>query len=516
MEKNKRSLYLSLKKRIKSHNSFLALAGLFLLSLFLRSLFLGAKCFWADEMWLLALAEHDLLYIRDYIAVTEINPPLFYWMMKGWIHLVGTNESAVRVIPMIFGSLTPILFYWFLSSFTTRKRAFCASLLLAISPFHILFSQLAKVYTVMGFVLILSFYLFAKTFKDPKNLFLWILLALINSALLYLHNFGWIIIVIEGITFLFFHRKAWVQWILSNAITIAIFIPWLPYFWGQYLQAVTINKGGLNSQLFRVGYTFFTFVLGESINPFTYIISIPAILLFLILFSLGLFTIVKERSFPTALILTGIAVPLGINCITPFSWPQNFIPFLPLFLYTIAAGVNSLKKRARKIAIILIIFFTSASLYFWYQGNTSQLHDIAKNLPYRQIATTIQTDPSADIIITTDPKGFVGRKRKFSGFEWYYLGPLPVISFHDFSDRQIEETLHNVISLHKRIWILLQFNDNLSNNAYLLTCAKNFMRCIEEHKFLYNERIIQGRILQNLPRYYYFFELYLFERRDSQ
>jgi 4-amino-4-deoxy-L-arabinose transferase-like glycosyltransferase len=515
MEKNKRSLYLSLKKRLKPANSFLALAGLFLLSLFLRSLFLGAKCFWADEMWLLALAEHDLLYIRDYIAITEINPPLFYWMMKGWIRLVGTNEAAVRVIPMIFGSLTVLLFYWFLSSFTTRKRAFCASLLLAISPFHILFSQLAKVYTVMGFVLILSFYLFAKTFKEPKNLFLWILLALTNSALLYLHNFGWIVIAIEGITFLFFHRKAWVQWILSNAITIAIFIPWLPYFWGQYLQAVTINKGGLNSQITRVGYTFFTFVLGESINPFTYIISIPAILLFLILFSLGLFTIAKERSFPTAFILTGIAVPLGINFITPFSWPQNFIPFLPLFLYTIAAGVDSLKRRARKTAIILIIFFTSVSLYFWYQGNPSQLHDIAKNLPYQQITAQIASDPSAEIIITTEQREFIGAEKIFSSFDWYYHGSLPVISWYTIPQKKALSEIQKVFRTKKRVWLLLQYNAGIETNDFIKEYLTKHTTCIKRYFFLHNERIIQGRILKNLPRYYYFFELYLFERKSD-
>lgn len=77
------------------------------LSFFLRFIFLGAKTYWADELWAVALTEHGLKYIWNYITFTEINPPFFYYLVKLWRFMFGPGEFALRTLPAFFGSVTP-------------------------------------------------------------------------------------------------------------------------------------------------------------------------------------------------------------------------------------------------------------------------------------------------------------------------------------------------------------------------------------------------------------------------
>jgi len=71
------------------------LAILLVLAAALRFYRLDAQSLWNDEGTSVALAQRDLATIARH-ASYDIHPPLYYYLLHGWISVAGTSEAAVR------------------------------------------------------------------------------------------------------------------------------------------------------------------------------------------------------------------------------------------------------------------------------------------------------------------------------------------------------------------------------------------------------------------------------------
>jgi len=127
----------------------LLLAGITLLALGLRLYRLDAQSIWLDEAICWRETQASWSNFLDTFFENECNPPLFFALMKLWTGAAGDGPMAMRLPAALFGTLTiPLLgaFVWRLAG----PGAGCyAALLLAVSPFHIDFSQEARPYTLL-------------------------------------------------------------------------------------------------------------------------------------------------------------------------------------------------------------------------------------------------------------------------------------------------------------------------------------------------------------------------------
>jgi mannosyltransferase len=127
--------------RRDERGSFLLLAGLTLLALVLRFWRLGDWNFQATEIFTL----------RDSLSLRFTNPrPLGYFLTH---YLVGSflplDEFGLRLLPAVFGVLAVPTVYLIGRRLVGTRAALCGALLLAASPLHVMYSQLARYWSLV-------------------------------------------------------------------------------------------------------------------------------------------------------------------------------------------------------------------------------------------------------------------------------------------------------------------------------------------------------------------------------
>ena len=84
----------------------------------------------------------------------DIHPPLYFWLLHVWVRLAGISEFAIRALSVFLGLMT-VAAVWSLTLRLSRRglAAALAVLLITLSPFHIPWSQDARMYPLSDAVL---------------------------------------------------------------------------------------------------------------------------------------------------------------------------------------------------------------------------------------------------------------------------------------------------------------------------------------------------------------------------
>jgi len=170
--------------------------GLILLSLgvltfavYFRCVNLSWKLFWLDEAWnsLLVsgrwcgelqqsllndreLGREELLSLqrldpqrgpwwtlRAVVNDQPQHPPLYYLLLRLWVGLLGDSVVSFRAFSVLAGLLVIPLGYWLgVELFGSRRAGWLAAALLAVSPFHVLYSQQARPYSFWTATIVIS------------------------------------------------------------------------------------------------------------------------------------------------------------------------------------------------------------------------------------------------------------------------------------------------------------------------------------------------------------------------
>ena len=128
-------------ERREDQGALLLLAGVIVLASVLRFWRLGDWNFQATEIFTL----------RDSISLRLTNPrPLGYFLTH---YVVGSflplDEFGLRLLPAVFGVLAVPTLYLIGRRLVGTRAALCAALLLAVSPLHVMYSQLARYWSLV-------------------------------------------------------------------------------------------------------------------------------------------------------------------------------------------------------------------------------------------------------------------------------------------------------------------------------------------------------------------------------
>jgi len=481
-----------------------------LCGVFLRFFYLTKKCFWCDEFLAISLSRiPSFSHMVRWIIKNDAHPPLFYSVIRG-VFQFTQSELGLRLIPFLFGTGAVFIFYLLLKE--REENHLLPLALFSFSPAAILWSQIVKSYSTLTFFSLLSLFMFLKYSKTgrPRDVTLWIISSLIT---LYLHNYGTIIILVELITLLL-HRKKFLlkQFFLPMGI---IFILYLPYLAGplfSQIAFVRVSPHSVVNPVFRLGYTFFYFIFGETISPLNFKFVIPGIMLFLTFFIKGLF--VKKdilNDFSIVVLITGIIVIFFIKS----TIPQNLIHLQPFFFIIVASGIGSIEKHwHRQIISTIAILFSIPPLYYYYRQDSLQYHDVSKLIPYKEICRTIENEErQGEVVIITG-----GREKRFSEFftpyspwDWYYKGNLPVIEVGPEGANNLQKEMEEIYSRYKGFWLILnygasgiQWNEDVKDFFIKAKSVKiREMKMIKNYSFL---DVLKGKGRKE----YYFIEVYHF------
>jgi mannosyltransferase len=209
-----------------------------LLAFALRLCYLADKEVWYDEAFAALYAEKDLGSIV-YGTITpvegaaaDIHPLLYYFFLHGWMR-IGQSPFVLRFPSVAFGMLAVAMVARLGARLFQPKVGLLAAVLTAVSPFHIWYSQEARMYSLLCLVSLVSIYFFVKGWQEDRWLD-WGAFAIFTGLSLYVHNLAFLIPLSLGLVVA--ARRRWrllAHFLMANAMSVAIFLPWLVLVPGQ-------------------------------------------------------------------------------------------------------------------------------------------------------------------------------------------------------------------------------------------------------------------------------------------
>ena len=132
----------------------------------LRVFYISQESIWFDEVASFVAARQPVLAkVIETTYLTERTPPLYLLLLHFWVKIFGFSEFSMRFPSALCGFLTIPVMYVFSKSLFDNKVAILSSLFLAISPFHIWYSQEARCFTMTVFLNLLSIVFFLKILR---------------------------------------------------------------------------------------------------------------------------------------------------------------------------------------------------------------------------------------------------------------------------------------------------------------------------------------------------------------
>lgn len=212
-----------------------------LLAIGLRLWKIGAENLWGDEWFSRWRAYAPLLdSLRG--EGLKTTPPLYYMLLKPWVLLFGDSEPALRIPSALAGALAIPLVARIGTRLFDRATGAAVALFLAVSAYHVSYSQEARMYSLVVVLGLLStdFYLACGDRATGWNRAGYIVSS---TAILYTHYFGGFVLVAHGATAAFAavrdrgKRQALVRWVQDTAVVLLVFAPWYLVFLRQIPDA---------------------------------------------------------------------------------------------------------------------------------------------------------------------------------------------------------------------------------------------------------------------------------------
>jgi mannosyltransferase len=189
---------------------------------------------WLDEAVSVYLASFPPLEIvRQGVTLQEPNPPLYHLALSLWMRIFGSSAGSVRLLSVFAGCLYLPAIHLLGRRLLSRRAAFLASLLAALNPFLVWYSQEARMYALVAMLSVWSLYCFVRALDTPRW-YWWTAYVGVTVASLYTHFYAVLLLPAEFIFLLLYaraHRAALRRGVLAWALSLLSFAPWLWRAW---------------------------------------------------------------------------------------------------------------------------------------------------------------------------------------------------------------------------------------------------------------------------------------------
>lgn len=490
----------------------IAIIAITILAFALRTYHLGHQSIWYDEGVSLYYSRQSL---NDLIvnASADNHPPLHYLVLHFWLKLAGQSEFSVRLPSLISGVLSIPLLFKLGQELFDQRVGLLAAFLLSISPFHVWFSQEARMYTLAVLFSLASVYIFVLRLEEKTGSArrcLWPGYVITSALGLYTHFYVALVLLFENVFFLAWwilgqvkrqilnvKRPEWPDlrtWLLAQLGVVFLFLPWARFAATRYITDATYWEGTLDL-LTATKDTFIAFSVGHTLGGKA---ADFAALGFAALAAVGMLASLWEWKLairrrktegerlsifdlpssnlqsPTGLILLHLLVPIGallaISYHRPKFAPRYLLPALPAFYLLVAVGMGKLvssyrRVRSSRLVSVMALIALLSSLGFASVASASSLANYYFDARYarpdfRAVAEYISSHAEGeDAIILVG--GFM-----LPAFTYYYRGDLPiypipagvVVSTREPLDYRAAAQLNSIAQGRDRLWLVLWQN----------------------------------------------------------
>lgn len=326
----------------------------------------------ADNVW--AAKSLDFFSFVFKYPIGDFHPPGYFAMLWIWSHIFGFSEISVRIPSVFLGFGTVAITYLLGKELFNLKVALIGSLLLALSPLHVYYSQEARMYALAAFSAALSMYCLVKLIRKKSGAFFWFIISVI--LVFYSDYVAYLIFPIQIIFLLGVKPEIFKKWLLAMGLSVLTFLPGLSVFPQQILTGSKAAAdlpgwrqvaGGADIK--EIALIFVKTIFGRISfeNKIFYgliTISMSGLYVFLIISG------IKKMENSTKFVLAWFCIPLLLAILVSFYIPLlsyfRMIFILPAFYLLVAKGISTLPVVFLRpvLGVLIIVSIISLSLYY--------------------------------------------------------------------------------------------------------------------------------------------------------
>lgn len=329
------------------------LSALAVLATVLRVVELG-RSFWLDETVSSMLARIDWHTFVTALLRRQANMSLYYLLLRGWIHF-GNSEASLRLLSVIFGVGAVPLIYRLARELFGSRTGRIAAFLMSIHAFHIQYSQEARGYTLLVFLVVLSCHFFVRLLSSVGKS-TWAVYILASVLMLYAHVFGVWILLAQWLCAISLSNSADTRRAVSTA-AVAIATLSSPLVISLLLVSDRSQLSWITPHAALSLSRFFLDLSGNAHSP------LFVLYLFLLLVSLRSFVRGQQQTTSEKIgyvfLWASILLPTLIVGAISMHWPilqeRYLIICLPAFLILAANGLAQIRSKPVFVAAVMTI-----------------------------------------------------------------------------------------------------------------------------------------------------------------
>jgi uncharacterized membrane protein len=260
---------------MKQSKSYFVFFAIVIISIFMRFFLLPNQSLWFDEGWSLSLSDAKTVQENLAVIITreagDKYQPLYYLVLFYWRSIFGDSEFAIRSLSALLGVGSVIALYFTCLRIYGKKHAFWSSIILAFSAFSVFYSQDARPYSLLIFIVSLQIYFFSYSINGGSNnkiipqVFFAIFTALATFGSVLTVMFSLAICISHAIVYRNF--KEWLKWWIPTAVVAS------PMIW-FYVSSPAVSDPGVTSVtrsglpiILNVMFVIYGILVGTSYGP---------------------------------------------------------------------------------------------------------------------------------------------------------------------------------------------------------------------------------------------------------
>jgi 4-amino-4-deoxy-L-arabinose transferase-like glycosyltransferase len=418
-----------------------------LLAFGLRMACLQSRALWYDEAFAVlyaSLSPAQMVY-GTVTPVTgagaaDVHPLLYYFLLHGWMGLAGRSPLTVRFLSVGLGMLT-VAILWRLAAWCfDRRTGLAVGLLAAVNPFHVAYSQEARMYALLGLAAVTATWGLLRALENSRSrevirhspfairhspfIVHWSLFIVAAALTLYAHNLG--VFVLLALNLLVVARRRWWRCLpallLADLAALALFGPWLvgvlPGQLGFVGRGYWLSPPGVEEVIRAVMFPVLTFY--EPAPLWLLGLGFFTSLLLLVLLILRVWRTRSRAGWLLLLCWTPVLLLLLISQWRPIYLERALLPSALFYLvavgWLLTRGGLPRPLRLGLTVLLAVSIVGSLGMHYTYAGFPRP--------PFQEAAAYLQTH--------VEPAGVVVHTNKLTYFPMRYYAPdLPCVFLAD-------------------------------------------------------------------------------------